>query len=132
MAMVVVHLFQLAKIKNDGRQLVPVALRAIQFLIAVFVEKAPIVESCQRVGYCVDLEFLEIVVLDENGHAYGGEVTAALALGISPDGNAGNNRTGHAPHDVKKGIVGGNNSNFLAVVTAFAADELEQAFEIAW
>src|SRR5271156_5124978 len=67
--MTVVYLFQLMRVQNHNRQLLIVALRAIQFLLAVFIEQAAIVETRERVGGSVDLQLLEFVVLHEDWNA---------------------------------------------------------------
>ena len=56
------------KVQNHNRELLAVPLGSIQFLVAVLIEKAAIIEAGQGVRGRVDLQLLEIVVFDQDGN----------------------------------------------------------------
>ena len=59
MPIAIIHFLELMKIENHDRQVLAIPFCAIQFLIAILVEEAPVVESGQRIRCGVDLQFLE-------------------------------------------------------------------------
>ena len=65
----IIDVLELVQVEDDDGQVLDVALGAVEFLVAVLVEKASIVEAGERVGGGVYLQFLEFVILHEDGHA---------------------------------------------------------------
>src|ERR1039458_7164185 len=69
MAIAVVHFLELVQVEDNDRELLAIALRAIEFLVEVFVEETAIVEARQRVRRGVDLQLLKFVVFNQNRDA---------------------------------------------------------------
>ncbi len=69
MSVPVVHFLEAMEIQNRDGEMLAVTFRAVQFLVAIFVEEPAVVESGERVGRGVDLEFLEFLVLHHDRDA---------------------------------------------------------------
>src|ERR1022692_2403968 len=69
MAIAVVHFLELVQVEYDDRELLPIAFRAIEFLVEVFVEETAIIEARQRVRRGVDLQLLEFVIFNQDRDA---------------------------------------------------------------
>ena len=69
MAILVVHFLEAMKIQNDDAEWQSITASTIEFFFERFRKETAIVETRQRVGNCVDLEFLEFSVFHENRNA---------------------------------------------------------------
>src|SRR5260370_24171358 len=69
MGVLVIYFLEAVQVQSNQCQGLNVAPRAIEFFLECLSEESAIVESCQRIGHGTELEFLQVVVLDEDGDA---------------------------------------------------------------
>jgi len=69
MTVLVVDFLEAVQIEDDEAERRAVAVGAVQFLFESFGEEAAVIEAGEGIGDGVELEFLEVVVLDDDGNA---------------------------------------------------------------
>jgi len=69
MAMLIVNFFEAMQIENDEAELRAVSTGAVQLFLKGLAEQAAIVEASQRIGDCIELQGLQLVIFQDDRHA---------------------------------------------------------------